>query len=473
MGRRDAGRGGAVALAVALSFALPGCGGTRYDRALPDSAQIGNPRGLRMARVIQHFHSPYSWDACDKKGLGADGITPDGTCMEHLRQALCENRVDYLFLTDHPDAMARFDFGTLLLPRTGDETVGPVNWGAPCADGFRPRLSAGFESKLLALGMNAHLAGTVDQRRELYDTESAVVRAQLQTDVGAVVAIPHPEGKTVAEIQALGPDAMEIYNIHANLDPKIRHNQLGWRPFEIVPKILSYLVDPYAGLEPDFVFFHFARVFDGYFDRWNAIVGSGTDLAGFAATDSHENVFPQKAADGERLDAHRRLMRYVSNHYAVADLSFTTVRTALKQGRGWVVFEGFGTPTGMDISGTVGGTTVGPGQSVALAGGSGTITVRVPRVFAGSPRTDPQSDDPDDLPQVRVQIRRAGAGGGSDLVAAGEGEGATVTATVSSAGAFRAELFIRPRHLRGFLKPYEDLADEEFRWIITNHVRFN
>ena len=67
---------------------------------------------------------------------------------------------------------------------------------------------------------------------------------QLQSQADAVVVIPHTEGKTLATIQSENPDAIEIYNFHANVDPKIRHNDLGLPPFEDVPGMLTYLFDP-------------------------------------------------------------------------------------------------------------------------------------------------------------------------------------------------------------------------------------
>jgi hypothetical protein len=42
--------------------------------------------------------------------------------------------------------------------------------------------------------------------------------------------------------------------------------------------------------------------------------------------------------------------------------------------------------------------------------------------------------------------------------------------TADSAGAYRAEVRMRPRHLRHLLSSYADLADADFVWIYGNPI---
>lgn len=465
--RRWRTRHAAVALLCLGAYGLS-CGKAPVPVSLPDSSELGNPRGLRMARVITHYHSPYSFDACDKAGLSAD--VPDAGCLLNLKYAVCMNRIDFLFLSDHPSEMERFEFDKLLLKEEGDALVNTagglpyVNRLGSCQNGFTPAIMAGFEGRLLALGMDQHAAASVADRGTLYNEETSAARAQLQSASNAVVLVPHTESRSVELIRDIQPDGIEIYNIHANLDPKIRKKDLGLKPFEHIPGILTYLVDPYKDLNADFMFLQFMEVSGIYFRKWNELIAGGLKLAGYGGTDSHENTFPQSASDGERLDSHRRLTRFMSNHLTVASLDPGTIRSALKAGKGWLVFEGLGSPVGMDLSATPasgGGTTAGPGETLSLGGGSAVIRVSLPALHRDSPRGD-------DEPEIRVELKRVLSGGEDAVVASASG--ASVELTTSQAGAYRAEVWIRPLHLRDFVSGFEELAEKEYRWVVTNHV---
>lgn len=458
---------------------------------LPSSGELGSPRGNRIARAITHFHSPYSWDACDKNGR------PDGKlnaeCMEHLRWAMCHNRIDYLAITDHPDAMAHYEFQDLLLYQSGDEIgykVGAepyVNRMRNCSLGQETLAMVGFESRLLSMGMSKHLPGTPDVRGAAYGGGDFALREDLRITADAIVATPHTEQWTLADLKTLQPDAIEIYNIHANLDPKIRKRDLLLPPFETIPSVITYLIDPLGDLNPDFMFVGFVSVHPVYFQRWNGLAEEAVNnpgfpkVAGIGASDSHENVFKQTGSDGERLDAHRRLTRFMSNHVLVSSLDTNSVvaadavKASLRQGKGWLVFEGFGSPVGMDFSADRSGTVIGPGESVALGGGSATIEVRLPSLHALTPGLRSAAEvsglspiEPGRTPRFRVELKRVTTGGADTVVASSENSG--ITFSTSTPGAYRAEIFMTPLHLNELLRPFEDLAENEYRWIITNHL---
>src|SRR3954467_5686948 len=66
-----------VFLAFSLVLVSAGCSKTPYDNALPDSGGLGSPRGYRVARVLTHLHSPYSYDACDRNGSPGGAVNQE------------------------------------------------------------------------------------------------------------------------------------------------------------------------------------------------------------------------------------------------------------------------------------------------------------------------------------------------------------------------------------------------------------
>ncbi len=450
---------------MALAALSAGCS-RYYESSLPESSALGNPRGMRVARVITHYHSPYSWDACDKAGL-ANGV-PDQRCLADFKKALCQNHIDYAFVTDHTSSFADYEFSDLLLKQGNDTLVGsPVyaNQVSSCTNGFTPVIMTGLESKLLTLGQTAHNDTNIATRKTLYDTDPAT--ASMVTSLkatGAVVMVPHTESYDLSLLTSLGVDGIEIYNIHANLDPKYRKHYLGLAPFDHIPKVLTYLLDPYGDLNPDYSFVQFLSVSSVYATKWNQMIAAGQTPAGWGGTDSHENVFPQTGSDGERLDSHRRLTRFMSNHVLVSSLSAANIKDSLRYGRGWMVFEGFGTPVGMDFYATATNGTVisvgAPGGSLSSGGGSARITVKAPSLYANR-------NYGGDAPVIRIELREVA--GGTDTKVA-ESTGSDLTYTVSSSGTYRAQVYITPKHLKPVLGPFASQAEQEFPWITTNHV---
>jgi hypothetical protein len=419
--------------------------------------------------VITHDHSPYSYDACDKNGL-VDG-KPDPTCLDHLRASLCTNHIDFVFLSDHPGHMAEYEFSDLLLKQSGDTLLSSAdapyaNLMAVCADGFKSTILAGFESELLALGMTRHLTADVSARNSLYSGDTRELRDQLGTQADALVMIPHTESRTISLIESLAPDGIEIYNIHANLDPKIRKKYLEIPPFKHMAGIVTYLMDPYKELNPDYSFLGFFEIARVYFQKWNQLIFDNVKVTGLAGTDAHENTFPQTVADGERFDSHRRLSRLVSNYVLVKDegsgvVEPSKVKLSLKQGKSWVVVEGLGIPSGADYSATVGNLTVGTGESLSLAGGNGILSFKAPAVYGlSSSGVEP--------PLIRLQLHQVMAGGQDRVIASSTG--ADLSVTVSTPGAYRAQIYITPKHLKPLLGEFSDRADSEFPWIVTNHI---
>ena len=459
---------GALALVVLSGMSL-GCGRPKFYPGLPDSATLGSPNGLRIARVVMHFHTPFSNDACDKVGLSADGV-PNEECLQHVRLAVCVSKIDLMFLTDHPSHMVDYEFSSLLMPKPEDTVVstadGPYyNIVGGCADpSFKPKLFVGFEGRAMGLGMKKHLETNATDRLNLYSedgTNLGTLSTRLKNEADAIVGVPHSESRTLAWMQSLNPDVMEIYNYHANMDPKIREHDLGLAPFGKMGWLLTYLMDPYGTLTPDLAFLHFLEVPPIYASQWRAMIFSGYHVAGTLGTDSHENILSLHADDGERVDAHRRLTRMMSIHVLTPSTEPDVVKAAVRAGKFWNVFEGLGSPVGMNFTASKTGANAVVGGSLTLGGASATLSVNLPRLHSESPwgHEDPV-----------IQTRIIEMQSASDERIVAQATGAGVTYTTSSTGVFRAEVRITPKHLREYMSDFPEVVDQDFPWIITNPI---
>lgn len=428
-----------------------------------------NSRGYRAARVITHDHSPYSWDACDYTRQSDSGSL-NQDCLNHLRAAMCENHADFVFLSDHPDNMANHEISDLLLLQNGDtltdsDGLPSVNQMKPCSDGFSPSYAVGYENSngLMALGMTQHLDPSVTVRGDLYTQQTLAVRNQLIQQADALVVIPHTESQTISAIEAVQPDAIEIYNIHANVDPKIRMNYLGLNPFSAVISIASYAIDPYHQTNADFAFMSFYQIAPVYFNKWNQLISDQYFVTGLAGTDAHENIPGLTDSNGERLDSHRRMMRFASNYVMVNSMDVDTVKTAIRSGRTSFVVEGLAVPSGMDYYATGGSSVYEIGQSVSLSSSNGSVvlTAKMPSIQGGIPEGAQN-------PNIRMELRQV-LTGGNDQVVASSNSG-DMSYTVNQPGAFRVQVYIVPKHLKIYLGSMSSLADLEFSWIVTNHI---
>lgn len=452
---------------IATSTLVAGCAKIAKLEGQPISTVLQAPSGFQYRRVITHLHTPLSWDACDRKGV-VNGVINAG-CLEHLRAALCSVHVDAAFITDHPQNMATTEWDALASLEASLET---------CADGFVPAVSTGMEGNLLALGMEQHATAPADSDRlTFYAEDTRVLRDALAAEAQAIVAIPHTESRTVEHILEIAPDLIEIYNFHANLDPKIRRKSLDAPPFQDLPGILTFLVDPYGTLNPDYMFLHFLERSDLYFQKWGSILAQGQSPFGIAATDAHENVIATKVADGERFDSYRRIMRMASNYVRIADSAPESLKNALKNGRSAVVFEGLGVPLGFDFKATVlrGGVeqaALRSGDQVALQDGD-TVhwEIPLPSIYGWS---DAEGRS---RPHLKIELFHLSTSGSWELIAVSTDQALSFTSAletssgVSERGFYRAELSIQPLHLAPLIHPFEEQAEKVFPWIYTNWVK--
>jgi hypothetical protein len=432
-----------------------------WQRLAAPTSALPAARGLRPFRGIVHSHSPYSHDACDGEGLTAAGA-PDPACVADLRRGICEAAEDFVFLTDHAAHMAAAPFEDLLLLGDGDEPVTSssgevIGNRLDCGGGRRALIAAGNEDALMSLGLERHLPGDPATREALYDGDDEAT-VQAMRDAGALVAIPHTESRPIEYLRAMPYDGMEIYNLHAAIDPDIREVDLGLDPYAAAAGILPFTATDDADAQPDLAFLGFFEDLPRYAEIWDTLLLERR-VTGVAGTDVHQNTFPGPLRDGERGDSYRRLMRWFSNVALVEgpDLEIASLKAALREGRSYVAFEILGVPAGFDFHAEADGTAVEMGGT-APAGAP--LRVRAPSVLDLDPAVEP--------PEITMRLLRV-TEGGTEVVAEAE-SGAAIDVDAAAPGPHRVEVRIVPRHLRPYLGPAPDTYMKSYPWVISNPI---
>jgi len=462
---------------ISLSMVFAGCAKQLITPGLVSLSALGTLRGNHFVRAITHFHSPYSFDACDGKGYHSEGDI-DLSCLHDAKYALCENHINFTFVTDHVEHVSETSYDTLLLNENGDTLVqngGGKNVATEihCADGFSPIMAPGLEGQLLALGMEDHTSADVATRQATYGADDAAAQTALR-GVNALVGIPHTESRDTNALIALQPDFIEIYNLHANLDPKIRKKWLGKKPFDKIAKFLNYLVDPYNSLHADYIFTDIFEMNQVYFDKWNALLAAGTGsnhyTTGVGGLDSHENIFSQHASDGQRLDAHRRMTRFFNNFVITPNDTIPAIKDAIKNGHVFFVVEGLGTPEKFDFHGVVSGTVVemGSDQMNVVFPATSSLYFHTPEVYGDFPGMDG-----DDKPEIWAELHFIDSVTGKETILKRvDGADSEINYPDPPTGYYRVHAFMKPHHLKKYLFD-QDHADEPYTWIISNPIRVN
>ncbi len=433
-----------------------------WHRDLPPTSVMGTTRGLQAARGIIHLHSPYSHDACD--GDPRPGGAVDEQCLSDLRAALCTTRMDYAALTDHDDSMADEAFEDLLNRRGGDTLImgtggTPIASRLACPDGPGALITVGSENPIMPIMLDRHVTGTIQERHNIYNGDDAATVTAMR-DAGATVWIPHTEQRTTPELLALAPDGIEVYQLHANIDPDIRADHLGLPAGGAIQAVVQFADTNPGSPEPDLAILSFLSPNTPAITRWNEVLATGRRLSGSGGTDAHQNALPIMLRDGERGDSYRRMIRWFSNVALVADRTdITQIEAALRGGRMFVMFEVMGTPVGFDARAVAGATVTELGGEVAASAGA-RLEVTLPTVHALAAELP--------SPAIRARILRINAAGVTEVAT---GTGPTVSAPLDTAGAYRVEVLIAPRHLGPYLGNLgTTYADAELPWIYASPI---
>lgn len=409
-------------------------------------------RGLIDLRGLVHAHSIYSHDACDNEPV-KNGVR-DQACFDDFRRGLCLAKHDFVMLTDHRDAFADTEFPEAVLYRAdrGDELVdhgaGPVASFASCPDGSRALILAGSESGTLPVGLEGHVEGDAAARGDVYSRVDAGAIRTMQ-DRGAVVLVAHTEDWTIEQLTDLPLEGFEMYNLHANA---LRAAGVA------LEMLLLNTADPSMLPQSDLFVLPLFSEDERYLSRWGSVLARGSKRVTTMGTDCHQNTFQAILPDGERGDSYRRMMIAFSNHLLVreGDWDDRSLKEALRAGRLYGVFESAGYPVGFDFHAATPAGVVEMGGEAPVGA---TLVLKKPAL---------QNADPAAPPSLTLRILKAREGGFDEVASATEDE---LRFTVTSTGAYRAEVRMLPLHLRGMLGKYEaDVLAKPLPWIYSNAI---
>ena len=391
-------------------------------------------RGQEVIRGIIHLHSVYSHDACDNFPW-IDGH-PNWNCFNQLREAICTTNQQYVMLTDHKDPFSYHEFPDVLLytPGEGDELVykdtDPVANIIQCDDGNEALLTAGNENRIMPVSIDRMPEGDGDARKAFFGRSDPAVVVQMQA-LGASVFVNHSEDWTTGELEALPIDGIEIYNLHANIDPG----------GIVAPPLITLIFDVLQFLFPlgqsghsDLIFLTFLMDNDISLAHWDALLDLRRTV-GIMATDAHRNSLPFPLPDGDRADSYRRMMRWFANYILVEDRTVETIKEAVDSGRLYGAFQVFGEPVGFGFWAQDAKAVYEMGDEVTYDTGL-TLHVDKPDFWNMDPALP--------APSFTLRILRGGA-----VVA--EATDQDLVFTVTEPGAYRSEVRVVPHHLAGWL----------------------
>lgn len=431
-----------------------------WPRDLPPTSELAPLRGRRLARSIVHLHSPLSHDACDGEGW-VDGALADEACLANFRGALCSLRIDAAMVTDHAPHLNEVPFADGLWLDSMDEPIAEAG-GEPyasrmgCEDAHRVLLTVGSENALMPLGLRRHPGdpSDVDALEALYD-RGEVANADAFRAAGGLVWAAHTEGQPMDRLRATDVDGLEIYNLHANVDPSIRSELLGLDDGSYFGELLKF-TDARRGLEPDLALLSFLDANRPSLATWDTLLAEGRRPAGSGGCDAHENTFRMPLRDGERADSYRRMMMWITNMLLVDDISPDGIAEALAAGRLYVTHEVLGTPMGFDFVGESGAARFDMGDDAPVGA---TLRVTRPSLPVGFPA--------DPAPIITVHLLRAETGGAVEVAMSDEDE---LVYVADEAGAYRVEVRMVPEHARYYLRRSADTLIREQIWVYSNPI---
>lgn len=406
-------------------------------------------------RAILHLHSHYSHDACDGDPQ-PDGI-PDEACLGDLREALCEVRIDAAFLSDHPaHSTEAEEFDALFLMREGDQPI--VENGVlianqmHCENGHQVLIFPGVEANaMMPLALNQHIEGEYDG--------SAAATTQVEAQ-NAVKWVAHTEERSVESLLALRLDGLEMYQLHANLDPDIRADYLGLESLSYLEEIQPFFFPTEEVIEPphpDLSVLGFLLPNEPSIEKMEQ-VGMSQAIGISGGTDAHQNVFPMDAPDGERIDSYRRMMRWFNTRIEVSQgASAREIIEALRARKTWISFEVLGTPEGFEAKLVDSSSEYPMGTELSLQAGQ-ELQVTLPVLSALSPQ------DPSTAPNIEGRVYHFDGETRAEIHTWNSG---TAILPVSEAGVYRVEVWIQPLHLRPYLGERADYAEKWMPWLYS------
>lgn len=453
-----------ILVLLAIGACKPATGGHDgapvWPDSLPGAAEFGARREWTPVRAILHVHSVFSHDACDKNPQDA-AEQPNEPCLNRFRAALCQSKIDAAFLTEHDRYLVRADSVAEALSLTADDQPVLVN-GRVIAGQLScgTLLYAGAENALMPIGFDSLPTGTREERRSFYDARGFAAADDFR-NYGAVVLLSHTEDVPLSQIEAAGPDAIEVVNPHATFAPKHRRAQ-GLSRLGAFLQLMPFLLRQ-TPAHPDLAYLAIFRSNEVALEKWDQLLANRI-VFGFGASDAHENSIPWSFSDGGRGDSYERMIPWVTNVIFIAAGARTVaeraaaIEDAIRAGHFFVVVEAWGTPADFDfrLEGPHGvsemGSTVGFRDSLR-------IVVVPPTVVGLENRT---------AGRIAVRLLRIDSTGERELVVESTDR---VEAPVLKPGTYRVEVTIEPRHLAPYLGIHGRGLIREIDWVYSNPIR--
>lgn len=404
-------------------------------------------RDYEVIRGIIHLHSVFSHDGCDN--LPMINGHPNWQCYDQVREAFCTTNQQYIMMSDHDDNFAYHEYPEVLYYQEdeGDELIyrgeEPIANHITCDDGNEVILMAGSENDIMPIAMERMPAGTGEERAAFLSRTDAEAVQIMQDDLDAIVFVNHSELWDIADLQALPVEGIEIYNIHANIDPG---GIVAPSLVDLILDVLTFIFPFSEAGHSDLLLLAFLTENDIALSHWNDLLVDRPTV-GIMATDAHRNALPFPLLDGDRADSYRRLMRWFSNYILVEDRDVDTIKDAIAQGRLYGAFQAFGEPVGFDFHAETAKAVYEMGDTVALS--------EAPELVVAAPSFWNMSPDLP-APEFIVQLIRAAADG---AVIVAEVVDQDIAYTVTEPGAYRVEVRVIPHHLERWL------GDDASTWI--------
>lgn len=396
-------------------------------------------------RVIIHSHNLYSHDACTNV-FGHQKKNIKEACLKEFRQALCKNHIDAIFITEHANKMGYVDFNEIVAAQPGDELIEEdghiVESRQHCEDGHVVRFLPGAENSLMPIGLKRHPEPYMGDQYRAYRQRDLAALQNFKR-AGALVGIPHTEEVPIERIKDLKPDFIEIYNLHANLmDPVDNFKLLKF--FGTLGRYVNFLSN--SLLEPDLMFLHFFIRNKSALKKW-AQISLEHPTVGIMGSDAHQNHFSMKMPDKERLDGYRRIFRWFSNWVRVdGPVNRESLMSSIQKGDLVGAFEVFGTPEDFEFKSVDAGAT---------------LYVQAP--FHRESSMLKNKNQPD----IKILIFQATEKG---WVRVAKTEEMMLSYSVTQPGVYRAEIKIRPRHLKRHLFSLGRFSRKWYTWIYFNPI---
>ncbi|MGC9043781.1 MAG: hypothetical protein ACP5KG_07985 [Myxococcota bacterium] len=442
---------------------------TEWNPNLVPSSNIAETRGYKVARAIIHAHSIYSHDACDNKPwfdpndqnrecndnwwTDSDCV-PNEQCVDDLREALCADAIDAFFLTDHSSTFAHPDnFDTLYIQRDGDKWIeeNGIHTGSEitCKNGNKTILMVGTENEIMPIGLTSHVEGDANARKSIYDSNDASAIKAFK-EHGAIVCQNHSEQRDDRFLIESDIDCIEIYNFHVSILTGTG-----------ITTLIDYVNTPEKMPHPDLAFLGFYSVLREQLVKWYVTVEK-RDVSPIIGTDIHRNAVPKIAGDGERLDSYRRFMRWFSNFLLVKDFKPSEFKSAIREGRLYVVAEGLGTPTGFDYYAET---------KDGIANSGSTIKLEDFKKFVINLPTIVGIENADKYIKARLfKIKDKGEIEILSPVLRAERSTIEISNGIDK-GVYAVQILLTPMHLKYLCKRYASDYIKEFVWIYSNAIR--